>query len=72
MTTVPIGTTTMRVRPAGLTERIAAGVGMRALRWAGARAAARERDAVAAIVAHERALERRERDWSRLGDARPR
>jgi len=65
-------TMTMRVRPAGLTERMAAAVGMHALRWARGRAAAREREAVAALVAHERAVERRELAWSRLTEVGPR
>ena len=72
MTTMPITTMTMRVRPAGLTERIAAAIGMRALRWARRRAAEREREAVVAAERHARAVEHREHAWARLVDVSPR
>jgi hypothetical protein len=70
MTTVPISTMSTRVRPAGLTERLAAAIGIRALRWARRRAAERERDAVVATERHARSIERREHAWARL-ESRP-
>ena len=63
-------TISMRVQPAGLTERIAARVGMSALRWARRRAAERERDVVAGRIAQADALERREQCWAAL-ESRP-
>jgi hypothetical protein len=72
MTTMTTTTMAMQARPAGLTERVVAQLGMRALRWARRRAAARSREAVAASTAHERAIQRREHEWSRLEPIRPR
>lgn len=68
MSTTSMSTTSasMRVRPAGLTERLAAHVGIRALRWARRRADARTRDAVIAAIEHERAVADRERAWAGL------
>lgn len=63
-------TTSMRVRPAGLTERLAADIGMRALRWARRRADARTREAVIAAIEHERARADRERAWASLESIR--
>ena len=63
---------TTRVRPAGFAERIAAAFGMRALRWSRTQANARTREAIAGVSAHERAVQRREHEWSRLEAIRPR
>lgn len=66
MSTMTTTTMSMRVRPAGLTERLAADLGMRALRWARRRADLRTREAVIAAIEHERVVADRERAWARL------
>lgn len=59
-------TVSMRVRPAGLTERLAAHLGLRALRWARHKADLRTREAMIAANACERGVRDREHTWSRL------
>mgnify|MGYP003392157300 CR=1 FL=1 len=66
MTSMSMATPSMRVRPAGLTERLAAHLGLRALRWARRRADMRTREAMIAANACERAVRDREHTWSRL------